>query len=209
MDVCIPVYDGVDLFDVVGSHEVFKWLDDPPEVHLVAASIDAPIVTRDGFKFLANRRFDQVQATDVLWVPGGEPAVLKKLMHDQSEGSLLTFLRQLEPQAHWTTSVCEGALLLAAAGLLDGYEATTHWYFIPCLQQFEKVRVVPGFPRFHESGNRLTGGGISSALHEALHLVRKLRGDEAAREVQRTIQYFPEPPFESDLKVPAKCEFSF
>lgn len=67
-------------------------------------------------------------------------------------------------KARFVTSVCEGALLLAAAGLLDGYEATTHWAFIPCLKEFPTVKVVEGNPRFVVDRNRVTGGGISSGL---------------------------------------------
>lgn len=207
MNVCIPVYNGVDLLDVAAPHEVFKWLDEPVNVQLVAAS-EAPVATRDGFRFLPTHRFSDATDADVLWVPGGDPSVLAPMMRDEAPESIISFLRDFEARTTWVCSVCEGALLLAAAGLLDGYRATTHWAFVPCLQQFDKVTVVEGFPRFHQDRNRMTGGGISSALDEALQLVRILRGDEAARDIQRTIQYYPEPPFPSDLQVPAKCMFS-
>lgn len=211
MIVGIPVYQGVDLLDVTAPHEVLKWLEDENavEVRLVATSLDVPIETRDGFRFLPTHRFQDIDALDVLWIPGGNPEMLAPMMKGTTASEYLDFLRGVGSNATWVCSVCEGALLLAAAGLLDGYEATTHWAFIPCLQQFDRIRVVDGFPRFHQDRNRLTGGGISSALDEALYLVRLLRGDEAARDVQRTLQYYPEPPFESDLVVPPKCMFSW
>ena len=71
--------------------------------------------------------------------------------------------------------MCEGAILLAASGLLDGYLMTTHWAFIPCLTKFPKVKVAQGFPRFVLDRNRLTGGGISSGLDEAFKLVELAR----------------------------------
>lgn len=209
MIVGIPVYDQVDLLDISAPHEVLKWMDPDAEVRLLAATIDTPIVTRDGLRFLASHLFSDTDALDVLWVPGGEPSAMAPIMDGAAPRDYLDFLIRIGPRSTWVCSVCEGALLLAAAGLLDGYRATTHWAFIPCLKQYNKVTVVDGFPRFELDRNRLTGGGISSGLDEALELVRLLKGPAAAQDVQRTIQYYPEPPFESDLAVPPQCRFPF
>ena len=209
MIIGIPVYQKVDLLDVTALHEVFKWAWPDAELRLLAASTDKPIETRDGFRFLATHCFDDTKELDILWVPGGDPVALAPIMRGEKPRDTLDFLLRIGPGAGWVCSVCEGALLLAAAGLLDGYHATTHWAFIPCLKEFEKISVVEGFPRFQRDRNRLTGGGISSGLDESLHLVRLLKGDEAARDVQRTIQYYPEPPFPSDLKVPPSCPFAW
>jgi len=80
-------------------------------------------------------------------VPGGEPQALKRLMTEEKQ-TYLNFLRRVAATATYVCSVCEGALLLAKAGLLDGFQATTHWAFIPCLKQFKAVNVVEGTPRF-------------------------------------------------------------
>jgi cyclohexyl-isocyanide hydratase len=97
-------------------------------------------------------------------------------------------------------SVCEGALLAAAARLLDGYKATTHWAFIPYLiQNYPKVTVADGHPRFVVDRNRLTGGGISSGLDEALQLIALLSGEGTAQSVQQTTQYYPDPPVSSEI----------
>ena len=106
----------------------------------------------------------------------------------------LKYLRKVAANARWVCSVCEGALLLAKAGLLDGQQATTHWAVLNCLKQFKKVEVAPGNPRFVQSGNRLTGGGISSGLDEALRLIEILTDTGTAMTVQGITQYFPVPP---------------
>ena len=87
-------------------------------------------------------------------------------------------------------------MILAAAGLLDGYEATTHWAFLPCFARYPEIRVAPDYPRFIVDRDRVTGGGISSGLDEALKVIALLRGDDAAKDVQLTIQYHPRPPFD-------------
>jgi cyclohexyl-isocyanide hydratase len=110
----------------------------------------------------------------------------------------LRYLRQIAAGATWVCSVCEGALLLARAGLLDNHRATTHWYFVACLQSFPKITVDTEHERFVVSqnafGNRLTGGGISAGLDEALKLISLLFGDKSAESVQLSTQYFPKPP---------------
>jgi transcriptional regulator GlxA family with amidase domain len=217
MIISIPVYDGVDLLDVTGPHEILGWMKDylkdrgqTVEIRLVGATADARIVSRDGFRFLSTHSFDDDIAPTVLWVPGGNPAQLAPMMNGSGDRRYMDYLVRVSPNAQWVCSVCEGALLLAAAGLLDGYQATTHWNFIPCLKSFKRVSVVPGFPRFHQDRNRLTGGGISSCIDESLELVRLLtQDDDMVRAIQSTVQYYPEPPYPSDLEEPAKCMFSW
>lgn len=207
MIIGIPVYQLVDLLDVAGPHEMFKWMSRPAADVRLIAETPAEITTRDGLTFKAPYGFDEIETVDVLWVPGGDPAALKLLMGGPP--AYLDFLVRMSAHARYVASVCEGALLLAKAGLLDGYEATTHWYFIPCLKQFPNVKVVEGHPRFVIDRNRITGGGISSGLDEALKLIELIGGYEQAQEVQRTTQYYPAPPVASTLPKVASCEFSF
>src|SRR5262249_43233096 len=119
--------------------------------------------------------------------------------------------RQVAANATWVCSVCEGALLLARAGLLEGHKATTHWQFVKCLQRFSGIDVDTTYKRFvvSEKGRekRLTGGGISSGLDESLQLVLLLFGEDVARSVQKTTQYFPEPPLPGKLTdKPPDCD---
>jgi len=208
MIIGIPVYDGVDLLDVTGPYEMFKWIKAPGlevEVLLVAETL-RNVTSRDGFTFRPHKSFRQIEQLDVLWVPGGNTAALKRLMTDKRR-RYLNFLIDQSEHARIVASVCEGALLLAQAGLLDGRRATTHWSFIPCLKQFSKVTVVPGHPRFVVDGNRITGGGISSGLDEALGLIEILTTTEIAQSVQQNTQYYPKPPVHSALPDAGDCPF--
>lgn len=204
MKLGIPVYDGVDLLDVAGPYEMFNWVE-AEKLETRILSVDGePVTTRDGLRFHAHAGFSAAPALDVLWTPGGDPAALSQMMSDP-HSRYLAYLRQVAAGAKWVCSVCEGALLLAQAGLLDGHKATTHWAFVQCLQKFTHVQVETGNPRFVVSGNRLTGGGISSGLDEALKLIDLLFGEETAQSVQITTQYFPQPPVHGALPQPPKC----
>jgi len=200
MIIGMPVYHGVDLLDVAGPHEILKWMSIPVEVELVAKEA-GDICTRDGFVFKACKSFADASKFDVLWVPGGAPEALNEQLKDDS--CYLKFLRS-QGNARYICSVCEGGVLLAASGLLDGYLMTTHWAFIPCLSKFN-VKVAEGFPRFVLDRNRLTGGGISSGLDEAFKLVELLAGTEEAQDIQRTTQYYPCPPVASELTPATSC----
>ena len=202
MLIGIPVYDGVDLLDVAGPYEMFGWAG--LDVRLFAEKSGA-IATRAGVVFQVSAEFAGAPAFDVLWTPGGDPAALARLMGDPRR-VYLDFLIRQAAKAQYVCSVCEGALLVAAAGLLDGYEATTHWAFIPCLtERFPKVKVVDGNPRYCLDRNRLTGGGISSGLDEALELIQILKGTGTAQSVQQNTQYYPRPPVSSEIPVATSC----
>jgi cyclohexyl-isocyanide hydratase len=204
MLVGIPVYEDVNVLDVTGPYEMFSWTD--IDVELVAEEA-GPVKFRGGLTVEVSKAFKDVGNYDVLWVPGGEPNALARLMGDPKR-TYLDFLIEQSAGAQFVTSVCEGALLLAAAGLLDGYEATTHWAFIPCLtERFPNVKVVPGHPRFHRDRdrNRVTGGGVSAGLDEALELIVLLRGTAAAQRAQQGTQYYPDPPVTSEIPQATTC----
>ncbi len=203
MNICMPVYDDVDMLDVTGPYEMFTW--GGLTVELVAAG-PGPIRFRNGFNFFVDKSFSEASPCDVLWVPGGDPDALAAQMSDPGR-TYLDFLIRQSAQAKWTASVCEGALLLAAAGLLDGYEATTHWAFAACMtDRFPKVKLVPGHPRFVIDRDRITGGGISSGLDEALKIIELLQGTKAAQDAQRNTQYYPCPPVSSTMPdTPPAC----
>jgi cyclohexyl-isocyanide hydratase len=203
LTVAIPVYDDVDMLDVTGPWEMMSWAGITP---VLLAAEAGPVRFRAGFTFDVPTAFaDAATRHDALWVPGGDPDALAAIIAD-THGPYLSFLRAQAEDARYVASVCEGALLLAAAGLLDGYRATTHWAFIPCLLGgYPKVEVAPGYPRFVQDGNRLTGGGISSGLDEALKLIELLTDRATAEGVQQTTQYYPEPPVASAIPHTIGC----
>ena len=194
MRIVIPVYEGVDLLDVCGPSEMFDWAG--YQVDLVA-EVPGKVVFNNGFTFEIAAGLDAVQPCDALWIPGGAPDQLSRIIHDPMR-TYLDFLTAQASVSAYVCSVCEGALLAAAAGLLGGYRATTHWAFLPYLMQnYPDVKIADGHPRFVVDGNRLTGGGISSGLDEALQLIAILSGQETAENVQQTTQYYPDPPVSS------------
>jgi len=198
----IPVYDEVDMLDVAGPFEMFDWAGF--EIDLLAEQKGPKRFRGKGFTFNVEKTFADARAYDAIWVPGGEIAALAAIIDDPNQ----TYLKFLVAQAARTPapmvcSVCEGAMLLAAAGLLDNYHATTHWAFIPCFaERFPDVIVAEGNPRFVLDRNRLTGGGISSGLDEALMLIQLLQGTVAAQKVQQSTQYYPDPPVTSAIPAP-------
>ena len=199
MIIGIPVYQDVDLLDVTGPKEIFSWI---PEkfgitVELIADKANNKTITsRDGLTFtVAEDVRGYPQARRALGA-GRHPAALKR---ELAQGTYIEFLKK-QSGAKFICSVCEGAVLLAASGLLDDHLITTHWAFIPCMTKF-KVKVAQGFPRFVLDRNRLTGGGISSGLDEAFKLVELLTDYETAQGIQQTTQYYPCPPVASTIEL--------
>lgn len=199
----IPVYEQVNLLDVAGPYEMFNWVGQDKLQTTIVSADGGPVKTMNGLRFEAQASFAATPALDVLWVPGGDPDALGKIMSDP-HSPYLAYLRQVAAGAKWVCSVCEGALLLASAGLLDGHKVTTHWAFVKCMEKFP-VTVAHDHPRFVESGNRLTGGGISSGLDEALKLIELLFDKATAQSVQVTTQYFPEPPVTGQIPDAPAC----
>ena len=220
----IPIYDQVDLMDIAAPCEMFFWMNQTWQTRtakqksaqvLLVAATNATVTTAAGVAISPNVTFTGCAQLDMLWVPGGYPTALKERMNDPV---FLTFLKEQSEGAKFVASVCEGALLLASAGLLDGYKATTHWAFMSCLRRFKKVKVVRGYPRFVVNKNKagkyvVTGGGISSGLDEALKLVELITnevlgdnsGTDVAKGVQLTTQYLPRPPFKGKIPGSKKC----
>ena len=206
MRLGIPVYEGVNLLDVAGPLEMFYWAGLDKNLTTVLVSEDGRSVTSiNGVRFAAQASFAQTPSLDILWVPGGRPVALGAIMKDEYSPSL-QYLRQIAVGATWVCSVCEGALLLARAGLLNGHAATTHWAFVECLKRFPKIDVDTTHQRYIVSGNRLTGGGISSGLDEALKLIMLLFDEDTAKDVQASTQYFPRPPVMGEIPATPRCE---
>jgi cyclohexyl-isocyanide hydratase len=208
--IVIPIYHGVDLLDVAGPYEMFYWMGTLWKERTVTIELAAKtrrfIRTHDGLKLTPDRTFADYEKhrlkADLLWVPGGRPEDLQDVMKDKT---YLAFLTSQSAGAAYVTSVCVGTMLLASAGLLDGYKATTHWAFLPCLKAFPAIKVARGNPRYVADRNRMTGGGVSAGLDEALELVARIAGSKIARQVQLDTQYFPRPPFTGKIPIAKAC----
>ena len=168
------------------------------EPKLLAAS-KTPVRSFEGVDITPHATFDETKSLDVLFVSGG--IQLEDILQagGPDENPLLSFLRRIgrpdDEKPMLITSVCTGALFLAAAGLLQGFRATTHWNYKSVLALFPGVTVADGYPRFVIDANRITGGGISSGLDEAMAMVALLLDKKTARHGQLTMQYAPNPPF--------------
>ena len=203
MIIGIPAYDGVDLLDMSGPYEMFHWAGF--EIDLLATSPGLK-KTGSGLSFFVPKGFAEARNYDAIWVPGGEPEAIARYIDDPAR-IYLDFLKDQASRVGMMCSVCDGAMLMAAAGLLDGYRATTHWEFTSCFsQRFPEVIAAPGHPRFVHDRNRLTAGGVASGLDAALKLIELLGGTELAQRVQQDTQYYPDPPVSSEIPpTPAEC----
>jgi cyclohexyl-isocyanide hydratase len=188
-----PLHVGLVLFpkltqlDLTAPYEVFARMPGAV-VHVIAASM-APVVSDYGLALNPTTTFGDAPELDVLCVPGG--VGVNPMMENDI---LLGFLEARGATAQWVTSVCTGALLLGAAGLLRGYRATTHWLSLDLLPIFG-AEPVPA--RVVVDRNRVTGGGVTAGLDFGLAVAAALCGRGAAEEIQLMIEYDPAPPFAS------------
>ncbi len=187
MHIAFLLFPGVTQLDLTGPAQFLSRLPDA-KLDLVWDSI-APVPTDAGFSILPTATFAQVPQADLLCVPGGM-GIADVIDHPAA----LDWVRQVGESAQWVTSVCTGALVLGAAGLLKGYQATTHWAWHDKLALFGAE---PVHARHVIDRNRATGGGVTAGIDFALALMREIAGEDHARAVQLALEYDPAPPFDS------------
>jgi cyclohexyl-isocyanide hydratase len=180
------LFDGVTQLDLTGPYEVLARMPNT-RVHLVAAST-APVRTEWGLTITPDVSFHDAPPLDLLCVPGGWG--IDAYLEDEG---LLGFLRARAPDARYVTSVCSGALLLGAAGLLRGYRATTHWLSLDLLPLFGAE---PVKERVVRDRDRITGGGVTAGIDFGLVVAAELFGVPTAQAIQLAIEYRPAPPFD-------------
>lgn len=188
MNIAIPIFDGVTALDAVGPYEVLSRLPGAG-VSFLAASRGTKRSENGMLGLTADVTLAELPHPDVVVVPGGFGT--RPLMSDEQ---LLGWLRTAHESSRWTTSVCTGSLLLAAAGILDGLEATTHWMALEILAEYGAK---PVSRRVVEQGKVVTAAGVSSGIDMALTLAARIAGEDVAKAIQLGIEYDPEPPFES------------
>ncbi len=165
--------------DLTGPFEIFHRLPDAV-VHLAAATAE-PVESEGGLAIVPTLTFDELPICDVLFVPGG-PGVNEAMLDEE----LIAFVQHHAARASWVTSACTGSLILGAAGLLAGNEATTHWASLEFLQAFGAW---PKQERVVVSGNRITGAGVSAGIDVALRIAEELHGARVAEEIRVAIEY--------------------
>ncbi len=184
--VAFLLFPQVTQLDLTGPAQVLSRLGDV-KIDLVWKTRD-PVPTDAGFDLLPTATFEDVRAADILCVPGGFGTVA--VMED---AAVLDWVRDVAADATWVTSVCTGSLVLAAAGLLKGYRATSHW---GSRHQLAWFGAEPVAERIVFDRNRVTGGGVTAGIDFALALTAAIRGEDHAKFVQLSLEYDPQPPFD-------------
>jgi cyclohexyl-isocyanide hydratase len=172
--------------DLTGPWEVFSKLPGTT-CHLLAPTLDPVRSSSAGLTMLPTTTYAGCPQLDIVCVPGG-PGHLQAM----EDAATLDFLKRQAPGCRYVTAVCTGALVLAAAGLLRGYRATTHWMSLERLAAFGAV---PVSERVVTDRNRVTGGGVTAGIDFGLALVTAVAGETVAREIQLQIEYEPQPPY--------------
>ena len=189
MQVAIALFPRLTALDAIGPYEVLQRVPALEPVFL--AERRGEVRTENGFLGLtADAALDEVPAPDVVLVPGGVGT------REQLDGPLVEWLRAVHPGTRFTTSVCTGSLVLAAAGLLDGLTATTHWSVLPLLAEHGAVPVTQRVVE-HLERRVVTAAGVSAGIDMAIRLVELLVDDVAARAAQVMVEYDPRPPFDA------------
>jgi transcriptional regulator GlxA family with amidase domain len=188
VQIAYLLYDRFTALDITGPHDVLNSV--PGNDSVFVAEHTGPIRNEsDTLSMVADANFDDVPGPDIVVVPGGfgnRMLLEHEPLHD--------WIRSVHETSAWTTSVCTGSLLLAAAGLLDGAPATTHWL---ARDRLAELGATPVPDRVVEHGKIVTAAGVSSGIDMALHLVRRINGEQIAQAVQLGIEYDPQPPLDA------------
>jgi putative intracellular protease/amidase len=197
MQIAILLYDRFTALDAVGPYDVLGRL---PGADLAFVAVEpGPVRTEQRTLALtADKALSEVPHPDIVMVPGGFGT--RDLFDDEA---IIGWLSEAHEHSKWTTSVCTGSLLLAAAGILDGVEAATHWL---ARDELAALGAIPVPDRVVQRGKILTAAGVSSGIDMALHLAALEAGEMVAQAIQLGIEYDPQPPFDagSPEKAPAE-----
>lgn len=186
LSIGMVLFPALTQLDLTGPYEVFCRMPGA-KVHLLAESA-APVRSEFGLTIAPDCGFDQAPPLDILCVPGGWG------VNAQLENAVLLDFLRAQSHARYVTSVCSGAFLLGAAGLLDGYRATTHWMSLDLLPL---VGAIPVADRVVVDRNRITGAGVTAGIDLALVIAGELFGAAKAQSIQLAVEYDPAPPFQS------------
>ncbi len=186
IDIAIPIFDRITALDAIGPYEVLSRLPGA-RVRFIALTPGPYRTDNRQLTLIADEPLSSVPHPEIIMVPGGFGT--RELM---TPNPLLDWIRAAHATSQWTTSVCTGSLLLGAAGILKGLEATSHWV---SLDQLADLGARPTLKRVVEQGKVITAAGVSSGIDMALTLAARIAGDDVAQAIQLGIEYDPQPPF--------------
>jgi len=196
MQIAIGLYEGFTVLDAIGPYQVF--VNTPGFDVVLCAEKRGRLNDENGLlHFEIDHTFDEVPSPGLLLIPGG--LATRRIVRDQP--AIVDWVRSAHEHTQYTTSVCTGALVLGAAGVLDGIRATTHW------GAYEHIRgygATPTEERVVIEGKVVTGAGVSAGIDLALTLVGMIAGHETAQAIQLAIEYDPQPPY--DKGAPSKAD---
>ena len=195
MDIAILLYDRFTALDAVGPYEVLARL---PGAKVTFVGTEARPYTTDTkmLTLVAEASLDDMPSPEIIVIPGGPGQT-----EAEKDERVLAWVRHAHETTQWTTSVCTGSLILGAAGLLEGLDATTHWL---AYDELAACGAKPTEQRVVEQGKIITGAGVSAGIDMALTLAARVAGDQFAQGIQLGIEYDPQPPFDSGA--PSKAD---
>ncbi|HEY3189681.1 MAG TPA: DJ-1/PfpI family protein, partial [Solirubrobacteraceae bacterium] len=188
MDIAIPLFDRFTALDAIGPYEVLSRLPGY-RVTFVAEYPGVRLTDNGMLGLVAEKPFADMPHPEIVVVPGGIGT--RAMMHD---AVLVDWVRGAHATSQFTCSVCTGSLVLGAAGILEGLEATTHW---AAMELLGSTGAIPTSRRVVEQGKVITAAGVSAGIDMALTLAAHVAGDAVAQAIQLGIEYDPQPPFDS------------
>jgi cyclohexyl-isocyanide hydratase len=191
IEIGFLIFPGLTQLDMSGPYEVLSFLPGA-RVHLIWKDLKPVEDSHKVLRLSPTTTFDSCPQLDLICVPGGPWATIKRVMDDEE---VLNFLKKQAQEAKYITSVCTGSLILAAAGLLNGYKAACHWQF---RDRLTAEGITVSNQRVVIDRNRITGGGITAGIDFALVVAQELYGDDTAKSIQLTLEYNPAPLFDID-----------
>ncbi len=189
MQIAILLYEGFTALDAVGPYEVLSRLPQAT-VHFVGSSVGPKRADMGSLALYVDDTLTSVPHPDILVIPGGTAGTFAAAQDEH----LLEWVQIVHASSQWTTSVCTGALLLGAAGILKGLTATTHWAAQAQLEAYGATYLPE---RFVRNGKVITAAGVSAGLDMALYLAGEIAGRSIAEAIQLGLEYDPHPPFDS------------
>jgi putative intracellular protease/amidase len=189
MDIVIYIYNGLTALDAIGPYEILSRLPNA-NVKFVAKKKGIIVSDTHFLKLIAEYDITEIDKADILVIPGSVVGFIR----EAKEANLLSWIKKIDKTTTWTTSVCSGSIILAAAGLLKDKKAASHWGVIHLLKNYGSI---PTKERYIQEGKIITAQGVSAGIDMSLYIVSQILGEDKAKAYQLFIEYNPKPPFNS------------